>query len=162
MIGALKSGQIDAWAIVPNIAQSLTQGGEVMEIGAIADYIPNYQVTTVFTSTKNAAENKDQVKRFLAAFSRGAADFNAALVDKTAGEAEAEAVVQLIHKYVNADQPYEKVAPSIKSGAMRISNNASLNLESVRDQLAWFQSEGMVAESVTIEMLVDPSFVEVY
>lgn len=162
VIGALKSGQVDAWAIVPNIAQALTADGEVMEIGAIADYIPRYQVTTVFTSTNNAAEKKDLVKRFLAAFSRGAADFNAALVDKTAGEAEAEAIVQLIHKYVNPDQPYEKVAPAIKSGAMRINPNASLNLESVKDQLAWFQREGMVPATITIDMLVDPGFVEVY
>ncbi|MBA5775750.1 ABC transporter substrate-binding protein [Stappia sp. F7233] len=162
VIGALKSGQIDAWAIVPNIAETLVQSGEVMEIGQVADYIPGYQVTTVFTSAKIASENKDLVKRFLAAFSKGAADFNAALVDKSAGEDEAEAVLQLIHKYVSADQPFEKVAPAIRSGAMRINGDAALNLESVKDQLAWFQSEKMVSDTITIDMLVDPSFVETY
>ncbi len=162
IIGALKSGQIDAWSIVPHIAKALAKGGAVVPIGKVADYIPDYQVTTVFTSAKNAAGKKDQVKRFLAAFSKGADDFNAALVDKTAGDAAAEAMVKLIHKYVYTSRPYEKAAPSIRNGAMRINQNAKLNLSSVKDQLAWFQSEKLVPATITIDQLVDSSFVEIY
>ena len=50
IIGALKSGQIDAWAIVPHIAKALARSGKVHIIGWINDYAPDYQVTTVFTS----------------------------------------------------------------------------------------------------------------
>lgn len=162
IIGALKSGQIDAWAIVPHIAKALAKSPQVKIIGDIADYIPNYQVTTVFTSSDIASNNKSLVKRFLAAFSRGADDFNAALVDKTAGGDAAEAMVKLIHKYVYTSRPYEKAAPSIRNGAMRINRNARLNLTSVRDQLAWFHSEGLVSRSITIDTLVDQSFVETF
>lgn len=162
IIGALKSGQIDAWSIVPHIAKALAKGDTVVAIGNVADYIPDYQVTTVFTSADNAANKKDLVKRFLAAFSKGAADFNAALVDKTAGDAAAEDMVKLIHKYVYVDRPYEKAAPSIRNGAMRINQNAKLNVTNVKDQLDWFKSEGLVSEAITMEMLVDSSFVETY
>ena len=162
IIGALKTGQIDAWAIVPHIAKGLVKGPTVTSIGKIADYIPDYQVTTVFTSTKNANDNKDQVKRFLAAFSKGADDFNAALVDKTAGAAAGEDMVKLVHKYVYASRPYEKAAPSIRNGAMRINSGAKLNLTNVKDQLKWFQSEGLVSNDMTIEALVDTSFVSTY
>lgn len=160
VIGALKTGQIDAWAIVPHIAKPLASGPEIEAIGMVADYIPDYQVTTVFTSTANTADKPDLVKRFLAAFSKGADDFNAALVDKTAGEAEAEAMLKLLHKYVYNDRPFEKAAPSIRNGAMRVNKNAKLNMTSIADQLAWFQSEKLVPASVSIEMLVDSSFVE--
>jgi len=160
IIGALKSGQIDAWSIVPHIAKALIAGGSVEKIGMISDYIPNYQVTVVFTSAKIAKEKRDLVKRFLAGFSQGAADFNAALVDKTTSDKAAEDMVKLIHKYVYANRPYEKAAPSIRNGAMRINKDAALNLTSVKDQLAWFQSEGLVPESIKIETLVDPSFVK--
>ena len=160
IIGALKTGQIDAWAIVPHIAKPLAEGPEIEAIGMVADYIPAYQVTTVFTSTANTVDKPDLVKRFLAAFSKGAADFNAALIDKTTTEEEAEALVQLLHKYVNNDEPYEKAAPSIRSGAMRINEGAKLNMASIADQLAWFQSEKLVPATVTMELLVDPSFVE--
>lgn len=162
IIGALKSGQIDAWSIVPHIAKALAKGGAVVPIGKVADYIPDYQVTTVFTSATNAADKKDLVKRFLAAFSKGADDFDAALVDKTAGDMAAEDMVKLIHKYVYTSRPYEKAAPSIRNGAMRINQNAKLNLTNVKDQLAWFQSEKLVPETITIDQLVDTSFVETY
>ena len=160
IIGAMKSGQTDGWSIVPHIAKPLAGSGKVHIIGNVADYIPNYQVTVVFTSTENAQNQKDRTKAFLRAFSKGAADFNAALVDKTKGDEEAEAMVKLIHKYVYVDRPYEKAAKSIRNGAMRISPNAALNTESVKDQLDWFKAEKLVKDSITMETLVDLSYVE--
>ncbi|HBS50780.1 MAG TPA: ABC transporter substrate-binding protein [Rhodobacteraceae bacterium] len=160
IIGAMKSGQVDAWSIVPHIAKALAGGGAVKPIGMVADYLPNYQVTTVFTSAENAANERAKTESFLRAFSRGAADFNAALVDKTAGDEAAEEMVKLIHKYVYTDRPYEKAAPSIRNGAMRINANAALNMASVEDQIGWFRSEGLIKDSITAETLVDPSYVE--
>lgn len=160
VIASLKSGQIDAWSIVPNIAGALTKGPEVVEIGKVSDYIDNYQVTTVFTSTKNATEKKDLVERFLAGLSEGISDYNAALVDKTMSEEDTAAIVEMIHKYVYSDQPLEKADPRIRAGAMRINEGAALSIASVEDQLEWFKSEGLVPEGVTMEKLVDTSFVE--
>jgi NitT/TauT family transport system substrate-binding protein len=158
IIGAMKSGQVDGWSIVPHIAKPLDKGGAVHIIGNVADYIPNYQVTVVFTSADNAANKRDTSQAFLRAFAKGAADFNAALVDKTAGDAAAEDMVKLVHKYVYTDRPYEKAAPSIRNGAMRISANAALNVDSVKDQLDWFKSEKLVKDSITIDTLVDASY----
>lgn len=160
VIAALKSGQIDAWSIVPNIADALSKGPAVVEIGKIADYIPNYQVTTVFTSTANVEKKQDLVKRFLAAYSQGVADYNAALVEKTMSKDETNAIVKMIHQYVYADQPLEKAAPRIRAGAMRISPNATLNLASVKDQLEWFKAQKMVPADMTMEKLVDTRFVK--
>ncbi|MEY8840655.1 ABC transporter substrate-binding protein [Cribrihabitans sp. XS_ASV171] len=160
IIGAMKSGQVDAWSIVPHIGKALAGGGAVQPIGQVADYIPDYQVTTVFTSAENAANERAKTEAFLRAFSRGAADFNAALVDKTAGDAAADEMVQLIHKYVYTDRPLEKAAPSIRNGAMRINEGAALNMSSVEDQVGWFKSEGLIKEGITTETLVDTSYVE--
>ncbi|MAL80255.1 MAG: ABC transporter substrate-binding protein [Sneathiella sp.] len=162
IIGALKSGQVDAWSIVPHIGIPLAKGDAVVQIGMVADYIPDYQVTTVFTSTKNAEEKPDLVKRFLAAFSKGADDFNAALVDKTEGEDGANAMITLIHKYVYADQPIEKAAPSIQNGAMRMNKGAALNMTNITDQLDWFKAEGLVSKDIAIETLVNTSYVETF
>lgn len=161
VIGALKSGQIDAWSIVPHIAKPLAGSGAVQMIGNVADYIPNYQVTTVFTSAENAADERAKTEAFLSAFSKGAADFNAALVDRTAGEEAMEEMVRLIHGYVYTDRDYDAAKPAIVNGAMRINAGAALNMASVEDQVAWFKSEGLVKDSVTTDMLVDTSYVEV-
>ena len=58
------------------------------------------------------------------------------------------------------DRPFEKAAPSIRNGAMRINANAALNMASVQDQLSWFQSEGLVKASITTDTRVDGSYVE--
>ncbi len=160
IIGALKSGQVDAWSIVPHIAKGLAKSGKVHIIGSVADYIDDYQVTTVFTSAENAANERAKTEAFLKAFSKGADDFNAALVDKTAGDAAAEDMVKLIHKYVYASKPYEKAAPSIRNGAMRISAGAALNEASITNQLDWFKAEKLVKNSISYNTLVDSSYVK--
>lgn len=160
IIGAMKSGQVDAWTIVPHIGKALVGGGAVKHVGMVADYLPNYQVTTVFTSAENAENERAKTEAFLRAFSKGAADFNAALVDKTTDEAGMEDMVKLIHKYVYADDPYEKASKSIINGAMRINANAALNMGSVTDQVDWFKSEGLIKDSISTETLVDSSYVE--
>ena len=155
VIGALRSGQIDAWSIVPHIGRALAASGAAQAIGEVSDYMPDYQVTTVFTSADAASGERERTQAFLRAFERGAQDFNAALVDGTAGEEAAEAMVALLAPYVYPDRPAEEAATPIREGAMRIAT--ALNADSVRDQLDWFASEGLV-EGASYETLVDPSY----
>ena len=127
-------------------------------VANVSDYIPDYQVTTVFTSAKNAAEERGMTEGFLNSFSKGVDDYAAAMID---GTADQDAMVDLIHKYVYTDREREKAAPSIINGTMRINKGAALNLASVKDQLAWFQSEGLVDAGISIEQLVDTSYVNI-
>ncbi len=160
VIGALQSGDIDGWSIVPHIATALDGSGAVHIIGDVADYIPDYQVTTVFTSRENVDDHRGLTQDFLGAFSRGVADFNAALVDATEGDSAAEEMLRLIHNYVYTDQPFEEASPSIRAGSMRLSPQAALNLDSLRDQLDWFKREDLIDESIEFDTVVDTSFVE--
>jgi len=160
VIAALKSGQVDAWSIVPNIADVLSKGPEVVQIGKISDFIPGYQVTVVFTSTANVTKKPALVKRFLAAYEQGVNDYNAALVDKTMNPQETAEIVAMIHKHVYASMPLDKADPRIRHGAMRINPGARMNLASIKDQLDWFKAEKMVSEGVTMQKLVDTSFVK--
>ncbi|WP_298818040.1 ABC transporter substrate-binding protein [uncultured Roseibium sp.] len=157
IIGAMKSGQVDGWSIVPHIAKPLAKAGAWHIVGDVSDYLPDYQVTTVFTSAGNAANEKTLTKDFLSGFSRGVDDYAAAMIDGTASQDE---MIDLIHKYVYTDRPREKAAPSIINGTMRLNKGAALNLASVQDQLSWFQSEGLVDKDITIDQLVDTSYVE--
>ncbi len=160
IIGALKTGQIDAWSIVPHIAKPLAASGAVHIIGNISDYLPNYQVTTVFTSAGNAADERGMTEDFLAGFSRGVSDYNGAMIDRSGGDAGVDEMVDLIHKYVYTDRPRDKAAPSIINGTMRLNEGAALNVASIADQLGWFQSEGLVDAGITLDTLVDGSYVD--
>jgi NitT/TauT family transport system substrate-binding protein len=162
IIGALKSGQIDAWSIVPHIAKPLAGSGAVHIIGNVSDYLPNYQVTTVFTSTKNANDERGQTGDFIKAFGMGASDYNSTMIDKSGGDDGINEMVDLIHKYVYTDRPREKAAPSIINGTMRINEGARLNTASVQDQLSWFQSEGLVDGDISLDTFVDTSYVDTF
>lgn len=162
IIGALQSGQIDAWSIVPNLGKPLAASDEIVGIGWISDYIPDYQVTTVFTATDIANEREELVGRFLDAYSRGVSDHNDALVDKITDAEEEEAVLRIIAQYISADQPFERASKSIRNGAMRINENAKMNVTNLRDQLDWFQREGLVSDDISFETVFDTSHVETY
>ena len=126
----------------PISARGLAEAPEVEAIGLIADYIPDYQVTTVFASTSLVEENPDVVTRFLGAFSKGAADFNAALVDKTAGGAEAEAVVDLLYPYVYPDRERDgRSRAAIRAGGYAHQPRTPGSAwPASRTQLDWFQA----------------------
>ncbi len=160
IIGAMRSGQVDAWSIVPHIAKPLAGSGAVHIIGTIQEYIPNYQITTAFTSANNASDERGQTEDFLTAFSKGIDDYNSTMIDKAGGDTGVDEMVDLIHKYVYTDRPRDKAAPSIINGTMRLSPNAALDVSSVQNQLSWFQSEGLVDEDITLNTLVDGSYVE--
>ena len=159
VIGALRTGQVDAWAIVPHIASGLVASGEVHEIGRIADYLPGYQVTTMFGSTANVAD-RELTQAWLDAMSRAITDYNATMIDQASGEAGVQDMVSLLAPYVYPDRTVEEAAGPIVAGTMRINESAALNVDSVRDQLEWFQSEELVDASIAFEDLVDTSYVE--
>ncbi len=160
IISSLRSGQVDGWAIVPHIALPLSASGAVHIVGDVAEYLPNYQVTTVFTSAENASNERALTESFLAAFSRGVDDFNAAMVDSTLGEEGRDEMVRLIHNYVYTDREYEAAATSIINGSMRLTPGAALNLASLQDQFEWFKSEDLIDQDIAFETVVDTSYVE--
>jgi NitT/TauT family transport system substrate-binding protein len=84
------------------------------------------------------------------------------MIDRAGGQEGVDEMVKLIHNYVYTDRPLDKAAPSIINGTMRINEGARLNIASVRDQLEWFQAQGLVDESITLDMLVDTSYVETF
>ncbi|MFC0281634.1 ABC transporter substrate-binding protein [Falsigemmobacter intermedius] len=160
LVGALSTGQIDAWAIQPSIAAKLLADGSVRQIGTIAEVAPNYQVTTAFTSTKNASGEPELVKSFVAAYSRAIADYNAAFIDRTADQAEIDALAAIVHKYVETDSAADVAKANLIVGAQRINEGLAMAVDSLVEQLEWYKSEGMVDPSVTREQLIDTSFVQ--
>jgi NitT/TauT family transport system substrate-binding protein len=160
IVGAVTSGQVDAWVMQPSIAKRLVTEGTVKKIGVFSDYDPVYQVTAIFTSTDIAEGEREQTEAFLRALSRGVADYNAAFVDKTATAEEADALIDIVHSYVNVDTPRDEFAPSLTEGAMRINEGLALAVSSIQAQLDWMQAEGLVSDEIEIGMLVDDSYVD--
>jgi len=161
MIGALKSGQVDSMIMVPHIAKPLVESGNAKMLGWLYDYA-EYQISALFTSTKNTEERRDMVERFVSAYAKGIADFNRVMLAEDADPQELEDMTKMIHKYVYQDRPYEKAAPSIQNGAMNLNEGAALDMTDAKKQIKWFQDAGLVSSSLTVEQMIDPSFVDTY
>lgn len=161
MIGALKSGQVDSMIMVPHIAKALVAGGSAKQIGWLYDYA-EYQISGLITSTRNIAERRPMVEKFIRAYAKGIADFNRVMLSDTADAAEKEAMTQLIAKYVSPDKPYDKAKGAIQTGAMNLNEGAALDVTDVEKQMKWFQAEGLVSDKLTLDRLVDTSFVKTY
>ncbi len=161
IVGALSSGQIDAWAIQANVANKMIRDGAAKKIGLVSDYAPDYQVTTGFTSTKNAKRGRALTRSFISAYSKAIDDYNAAFVDKTADDMERDALAKICYRYVESDSPYDVARRNLIDGAMRVNKGMAISLKSCVEQLEWFQSEGMVKETISHEQVFDTSYVEV-
>ncbi|WP_237708068.1 ABC transporter substrate-binding protein [Oceanicola sp. S124] len=161
MVAALKSGQVDAMIMVPHIAKPLVEAGDAKELGWLYDYA-EYQISTLFTSVDNIENNRDMVERFIRAYAKGIAEFNRVMLDENADPAEVEEMTRLIAKYVAPDQPYEDAAASIRQGAMNLNENLALNKTDVAAQMQWFKDQKLVDSDLSVDQLVDDSFVETY
>ncbi len=161
MIGALKSGQVDAMIIVPHIAKGLARAGAAKIIGWVSDYAP-YQVGGLFTSSKNVTTRRDVVEKFVRAYQRAATDYHQTMNQldpdgKRIFGPQAETTVKMINKYVYKGKPS---AAKIKSGAVFIDPKGRLNVGSVYKQIAWYQAQGLVDKSVDPAKIIDLSFID--
>ena len=111
-------------------------------------------MTVLFTGTKLAQEKPGQMAAFKRAFAKGAADYNAALVDKSLDAAATEAVIAAIHKYVYVDRSAEEASRLIREGAMLISPEARLNRDDVRKQIGWVKAQKLVPDTLDVNALL--------
>jgi len=158
MIGAVKSGQVDAMVMVPHVAIPLEKGGKAKIIGWVRD-MGAYQVTTIFTSTGNVKKRRDKVERFMRAYRKGIADYRAVMLNQDKDPAATEAMVDIIHKYVYTSRPRDKAARSIKAGSVFMTEGAALDMADLKRQLDWFQAQGFAPKGLTVDTYVDASFV---
>lgn len=160
IIGALSTGQIDAWVIQPSIGNKLLADGNAVKIGDYNSYDPDYQVTAAFTSAEIAENDREMTEAYLRALSKATADYNAAFVDKAASDEEVEELAGMVHEYVNTDVPAEDFIRTMSEDSMRISKDLTLSVASIQKQLDFLQQNGLVSENITTDMLIDSSYVE--
>jgi NitT/TauT family transport system substrate-binding protein len=128
-------------------------------IGRVADIAP-YQLGGLFTSTRNVTERRDVVERFVRAYVKAAADYNATLNQVDAKGAriygpETQPVVDIINKYVYPEKPNDA---GVKAGAMYIEPQGRFDAADIADQLRWYKHD-LVDADVEAAGFVDTSFV---
>jgi NitT/TauT family transport system substrate-binding protein len=160
MIGALKSGQVDAIILPAHIVKPLDAAGAGHLIGWVHEYTP-YQLGGLFTSTRNVTERPELVARFIRAYQRAATDYHEAMNqvndkgERVFGE-DADAIIEILMSYVGPNPTPDK----IRNGAPYIDPLGRLDVGNVYEQVAWYQARGLVDEDVDPAAFIDLSFVE--
>lgn len=148
---AIANGQIDA---AVTFEPFITLGVEQNLFGVwkwLDEVYPNQQITVVMFSPKFAADT-DAARRFMVAYLRGVRDY----VDAISKGKDQQAYVDLMLKYKlvkDADQARKLVA-------LWMNPDGYVNVDGLKADLAWYQKNGLVQEQVSVDKLVNNSFVD--
>lgn len=155
-IAALKGGQVDAIVVPANLAVAIVDRGDGHVIGW--DEETPWQLSGMFTSTRNIAERRATVEAFIRAYQKAARIVFDALLRL---DGEAKPIIGPDHDRVldvvarHAGQRPEQ----IKASLGYIDPEGRLKVQDVHDQIAFWQSIGLVDKSVDPRALMDLSFI---
>ena len=152
--------KVDAMSMVPHVAIPLSKAGAAKIIGWVRD-LGSYQVTTIFTSTDNVQNHRAKVERFMRAYSKGIGDYRAVMLDQKKDPGPPPRPWWTSSTSMSTRPgPAQKAAPSIKAGAVYMTEGAALDIADLKRQLAWFQAQGFAPKTLTTEKYIDSSFVK--
>lgn len=157
MAAAFKGNQVDGVVVPVTIARALEAeaGGKIL--GWVGDETP-WQLGALFTSPKLIAERRPVVERFVRAWAKGCAEYNAAFNarDAQGREVKGPGYDELLGIIARAvEQPPERVAV----GLPFIDPQARLDVGDIHGQVAFWQAEKQVREA-DAKAIVDLSFVQ--
>jgi NitT/TauT family transport system substrate-binding protein len=139
----------------PTVSNLIKLGAAVRFVGNDSFY-PNAQTATILYSGDFAEKRPDVARRFMKAYLRAVRDFNDALVGGRLQGPGAEELVKIIAK-----NSVIKNEETIRTMFMHGCNpDGALNVDSLRKDLAFFKEVGDVKGNVSVDQVVDQSFVQ--
>ena len=153
---ALQNKAIDAsFTTEPNATEAEKRGAAVRFMGDDIIY-PNHQVAVILYSGMFLKKNPDAGKRFMRAYVRALRDYNDALKDGRLAGPNAEEVIAILTEYTNIKDPavYRQIT------AHGCNPDGFVNIPTLATDLDFFKATGDIEGKVTIDQVVDNSFVE--
>lgn len=152
---ALKGGEVDIGVQTVANIYPLVERGDAKLLGWIADEMGPGQSTITFTTSAMAKAHPDRVRRFLAAFNKGAATWDAAFLDakgERKNQPDAEAMIDIVAKALG--QPPAVIARGI--GYFDPENR--IVLADMQDVLDWYEANGKIKTHIDAASLIDKDF----
>lgn len=152
---ALKNGSLDATMLPEPNATVAVQNGYAMKMIGADKFYPNQQIAAVFFGANLIKTHSDLGVKFMRAYLKAARYYNGALAKgKLAGPNGAEVIKILTESTPIKDADvYRAVTPNGNNP------NGHLNIPSLKEDLAFYKETGLVTGNVTVEDVIDTSFV---
>jgi NitT/TauT family transport system substrate-binding protein len=158
MVAALRAGQADAAIITGALAAGLERDGHAKVIGWVNEQTP-IQGNGIITTRRLLDERRFLAERFMRAYVQAAIDYHEAfnLLDPGGNRVfgpEAEALLPTVARFTGLDRD------GILAGAVWIDPFGRLDVGSAYAQLAWYQRQGLVPESIDAAEVLDLTLVQ--
>jgi NitT/TauT family transport system substrate-binding protein len=153
---ALIGGQADTAMLTANQIAPIVAQDKAKLLGWVGEQVP-WQVAMMWTSAKTANGRRATVEHFLRAVRHGSHDVDAAFVGpdgKRKDGPTAPEITAIIAKYIKL--PVEKTSKLIGY----TDPDLRINEKDVARQLAWYHSQGMIKDKVTIDQVIDKRYAE--
>ena len=150
---ALQNGAIDGSITTePTTTNIVSLGAAVVLTGNDAFY-PNAQTATIMYSSDFLDKRKPVAARFMKAYLRAARDFNDALVGGKLTGPGGEELIAILAKHTVIKKPEVLRAMTMHG----VNPNGTLNVDSLKKDLAFFKQTGDVTGNVEVEQVLDLS-----
>jgi NitT/TauT family transport system substrate-binding protein len=152
---ALIGGQADAAVQTAANVYALVNKGQAHLLGWVGDELPTGQSEGTFTTAKMANDHPDIVRRFLAAFRKANATWDAAFIDaegKRADQATAPEIIAIAAKYVGQPESVVKV------GINYFDPQARIRLSDIQETIDWYVGQNMMKPGLKAADLVDARY----
>ena len=153
---ALQNKAVDAsFATEPHATISVRNGSAVSIIGD-DELIPGHQIANLLYSEKFATARSDEARRFMKAYLRAIRFYNGALKDSRMAGPNADEVIAILTATTPIKDPsiFRIITPN------GCDPNGFINLESLKLDFNNYRDAGLIKGNVTVEQVIDRSFVD--
>jgi NitT/TauT family transport system substrate-binding protein len=153
---ALQNKAVDAaMTTEPSATRAVQSGAAVRVMGDDVIY-PNHQLAVVLYSGAFVKSNPDAAKRFMRAYLRAVRDYNDALKDGKIAGPNADEVIAILTQYTNIKDAavYRAITPHGSNP------DGKVHEASLKNDLQFFKDEGQIQGKITLDQVLDNSFVE--
>lgn len=150
---ALQNGAIDASLTSEPFATQAIELGVAVKMASNDEFYPNQEASVILYGGKFASQNRAAGVHFLRAFIRGVRYYTDNLNNGHIEGPNADEVIKILAAGIGAPESlFQKTTPNA------MNPDAHVNLASMRDDLAFYKSQGFIEGQISSEQVVDDSF----
>lgn len=159
---AIATGAADA-AILPGTeARALLTANQARLLGWYSE-VDQTQLGALFVSSKASEARRETLEKFVRGYRRAATDYAAVFLHndrfgKRVTNAKTREMSAKIARYVFPGRPVDAAGATVEAGIYNMEPQARLDLADIARQVAWYQSQALVAKDVEARLIVDSSF----
>ncbi|MBU1998773.1 MAG: ABC transporter substrate-binding protein [Candidatus Omnitrophota bacterium] len=150
-IGFMNKGIDAAVQSEPYVAKAVMDQIAV-RVAGVDEVFPGIQGGIIFYSVKFIKEKKDLAEKFMVAYLKGLRDYN----DAFKKGIKKNEILDILKKYIKLEPEdlWNRVVLA------SLNPDGYINIQSVQEQIQWFEDNKLIEKAPSIEQLIDHSFIE--